>query len=267
MNLTLFATMLRMHGKKIFGISLVSFFYLWMLISVFPSFSTEDVEMIMKKMPEEIMKAFGFEKGFTNLTEFLSGEYYGFLYLIIMMIFSVMTAIQLVARLVDRGSMAYLLTSSVSRLRVAVTQALVLLFGLFMIGLFTTLGGITGDQIILEKPELDVSRFVELNLVGFLLFSVVAGYSFLFSCLFNDDRKAMSLSGILTTAFYAMDLVGKLSDKMEWLRSLTIFSLFEPMKIVRGEVDLWANVAVLGGLTALLFACAILIFVKRDLPL
>jgi ABC-2 type transport system permease protein len=259
--------MLKIQGKKIFGISLFSFFYLWLLLSVFPHFSTQDVEMILKKMPEEMMKAFGFENGFTNLTEFLAGEYYGFLYLIILMIFSVMTAIQLTARLVDRGSMAYLLTSSVSRLRIAVTQALVLLFGLFLICLFTTLGGISGDQVVLEKPELAVSRFIEMNLIGFLLFSVVAGYSFLFSCLFNDERKAMSLAGILTVAFYAIDLIGKLSDKMEWMRSLSIFRLFEPMKIVRGEADLWVNVAILGGLAVVLFLSAILIFTKRDLPL
>ncbi|MFP3442884.1 hypothetical protein R0K18_34630, partial [Pantoea sp. SIMBA_133] len=68
---------------------------------------------------------------------------------------------------------------------------------------------------------------------------VISGYSFLFSCLLNDERQALGISGLLTIVFYGMDLVGKMSEKLDWMVHLSLFSTFRPVEIARGSVDVW----------------------------
>jgi ABC-2 type transport system permease protein len=267
MNGALFRMMWRLHGKTVWSMALGSLLYVWLIVYVYPSLSPEDLSEMMSKLPPGLMKAFGIEPGVQRLAEFLASKYYTFMFLILLMVYSVMTPVQLVSRLVDRGTMAFLLSASVSRGRVAFTQAAVFLAGLFVICLFTYLGGVTGDRWFLEKPELNHEAFFLLNLAGFLLFAVLGGISFVISCLMDDEKKAMALSSLIAVLFFALDLAGKLGDKLEWMRRLSLFSLFEPMKLVK-EGDL--GLAVSGGLAAaalVLFTAGVLIFRSRDLTL
>ncbi|MEI3014139.1 MAG: hypothetical protein V8T36_04920 [Ruthenibacterium lactatiformans] len=72
---------------------------------------------------------------------FLTNYLYGFLMLIFPLVFSALAANRLVARHVDRGSMAYLLAAPNSRARVAFTQTPVLITGVTaIIAVCTALG-------------------------------------------------------------------------------------------------------------------------------
>lgn len=269
MNLALFNAMLKTRGKSLFSFAIGALIYEWLIIWIWPSFKNAgNLEEVMSMFPEEVLKAFGFEKGgFDNLSSFLSTEFYGFLFVVILIIYSIMTAIHLIARFVDQGSMAYLLATPVSRAKVAVTQATFLLFGLFLICLFTTFGGWAGAQLLIDDPAFDVAPFIQINLLGFLLFSVIGGYSFLISCLFNDEKRALGAAAGLTLLFYAMDMIGKLSEDLGWVRDLSIFSLFRPTEIAMGTYDVLPTALGLGLATLVLLAAAVQIFRKRDLPL
>ena len=69
------------------------------------------------------------QAGSSSLGGFLINYLYGFLLLLLPLVFSILAANRLVARWVDTGSMAYLLASPNTRARVARTQALVLIAG------------------------------------------------------------------------------------------------------------------------------------------
>ncbi|MGV3487788.1 MAG: ABC transporter permease subunit [Tuberibacillus sp.] len=195
----------------------------------------------------------------------MSGEFYGLLFLIILSIYSIMLSTQLIARLVDRGSMAFLLSSPTSRIQIAVTQAVVIITGLLVIILITILGGFSGTAWLVDDVTLDAAHFIQLNLMGFLLFFVISGYSFLFSCLFNDEKRALSTSATITLLFYILDLVGKMSDKFDVFRHFSIFSLFNAQDIAYGTEPILYKAIGLGVAGIILFVAGVIIFRRKDL--
>lgn len=269
MNASLFKSMLKINAKSIFSYAFGAAFYMLLVIWIYPSIAKSGaMDEIFKQMPQNYLSAFGIEGGMlSDLSGFLAAEYYGLLFLIILMIFSVMTASQLISRLVDRGSMAYLLSTSSSRTKIAVTQASILILGLIVITLFSILPVVFGVNWIIDDADINVTRFIELNIVGFLLFFVISGYSFLFSCIFNDEKRALGVSGGLSIVFFAINLVAKMSSDFEWLKNITIFSTFRPTEIAKGAVDILPVSLGLGAAGIVLYVIAVLVFRKRDLPL
>lgn len=268
MNRTLFWTMLKSNEKSIFGYAVGTILYMWMCIWIYPSIAKSNgFDQLLQSMPKNLLSMFSLQQGIQKLSDYLAAEFYGLLFLIIMSIYSVATAVQLIARLVDRGSMAYVLSTPTSRFKTAFTQAVILITGLFVISLFATAGGIVGTHFITSGAKLDTSLFIQMNLVGFLLFFVISGYSFLFSCIFNDEKRALSVSAVITIIFFALHMMGKLSTKVDWLLNYTVFSAFQPEKISTGHADLFWPIVGLSAAGVCLYLLAILIFQKKDLPI
>lgn len=268
MSHKLFMTMLKENQKSISGFAFGTVLYMWMVIWIYPSLAkSSGMNEMLQSMPDNFLRAFGLENGIQKLSDYLAAEFYGLLFLIILSIYCVMAGTQLVARLVDRGSMAYLLSTPTSRVKIAITQLSVLIFGLLVIVLFATAGGVLGTLWISGSAELDMSLFIQMNLVGFLLFFVISAYSFLFSCLFNDEKTATSVSAVVTIVFFALHLVGRLSPDVDWLLNLTIFSAFDPQEISNGTADILIPSLELLGAGIILYVLSIIVFRKKDLPL
>jgi ABC-2 type transport system permease protein len=172
------------------------------------------------------------------------------------------------AKLVDQGSMAYLLSTPTTRGKVAFTQASVFLTGLLLISAITTACGIVGVHIFIDDTSsFHVDRFIQLNLAAFALFVALGGISFLVSSLSNDEKKALGTSGMIIFGLYSLDIVGKISEKVDWLKNFTIFTLYKPGDIVNGKANLTLDCIILFLIGIVAFVIAILIFKKRDLPL
>ncbi|MNV42101.1 ABC-2 family transporter protein [compost metagenome] len=164
--------------------------------------------------------------------------------------------------------MAYLLIAPTTRRKVATTQALVLTTALLLIMGVTTLAGLLGKAWFLgSEYEFNSGRFAQLNSVAFLLFFAVGGLAFLVSSVCNDEKKALGISGAITFGFFTLDLLGKISDKLEGLRYLTLFSFYQPGKIVQGNVEIIQVSSWLLLIGILAFAIGIELFRRRDLPL
>ncbi|PLR95045.1 hypothetical protein [Bacillus sp. T33-2] len=120
---------------------------------------------------------------------------------------------------------------------------------------------------MIENPVFNQQSFTELNLIGFLLFLVIGGYSFLFSCAINDEKRALGAAAGLTVIFFGLNLVSKLSEDLSWIENITLFSLFNPQAIIRGAAALLpiSTGLLMGAL--LLFGLSVVTFKNRDLPL
>lgn len=268
MNAALFKTMFKANAKSIFSYAFGTMLYLWLVIWIYPSMAdTKGIQDIMKQMPEGMLKAFNISASFNSLGAFIANEFYGLLFIIILAIFSIVTGTKLIARLVDRGSMAYLLSTPNSRVKIAITQMTQLITGLVLILLFATGGGLLGVAIFINQPDLHVARYIQMNVIGLLLFFVISGYTFFFSCLFNDEKRALSCSTIVTLLFYILNMVGKISNDLAWMKHISIFSLYQPQDIIYGSAHVMAISTGLFVGGAFLYVIAILTFRSRDLPL
>ena len=142
---------------------------------------------------------------------------------------------QLTARMIDQGSMAYLLSTPTTRRRIAMTQASVLAAGLLLIMVITTAAGFIGDACFIGgRFEFNVYRFMQLNSVAWLLFIAVGGISFFVSTFCNDEKKVQGISSFLIFGMFGVDMLGKIAGSMEWLRYVSIFSLYRPGEIASG---------------------------------
>lgn len=270
MNLSLYKEMLKVNLKSILNYAFGSAFYILLIIWLYPALANNmtAINDLVSAMPEGVGNAFGLSSGFSSAEAFISGEYYGLILVLLLSIVCVQMSTGLMARLVDRGSMAYLLSTPTTRAKVALTQALVLTTALLVIITATTAAGFLGSAWLLGSSyTFNGSRFLALNTIAFLLFFAISGISFLISCVSNDEKKALSISGAITFGFFTLDLLAKISDQLSWVKYMTLFTLYRPGEIVKGTAEIVPISAALGltGLAA--FGLGIALFKRRDLPL
>jgi len=269
MKATLYAQMMKSNMQGFLNYSFGSAFYMLLMFWLYPGIAKNAaaIDSIVESMPEGVGQAFGFN-GFGSAAAFISGEYYGLILILILSIVCVQLATKLMAKLVDQGSMAYLLSTPTTRGQIAFTQALVLVSGLAIILGVTTIAGIAGNAWFLgDEYALDTSTFLQMNLSAFLLFFSVGGISFLVSSLTSDEKKALGIAGAITFGFFSMELLGKLSDQTEWIRRLSIFSLYRPADITNGDANIVATSLVLLAIGLVAFGLAVTLFRRRDLSL
>lgn len=269
MKTTLYWQMMKVNLKGFLNYAFGSAFYLLIIFWLYPGIAKNAaaIDSIVDSMPEGFGRAFGFS-GFGSAEAFISGEFYGLILVLILSIVCVQLSTKLMAKLVDQGSMAYLLSTPTTRGQISFTQTVVLVSGLAIILGVTTIAGFAGNAWFLgDEYALDTSMFLQMNLSAFLLFFAVGGISFLVSSLASDEKKALGIAGAITFGFFSMDLLGKLSDQVEWIRSFSVFSLYRPADITNGDADIVATSLVLLAIGILTFGLAVALFRRRDLSL
>ncbi|WNR43272.1 ABC transporter permease subunit [Paenibacillus roseipurpureus] len=270
MNTALYKHMMSIHSKVMMNYAFGSAFYILLMFWLFPSFASNNAALdeMIKSLPEGLTSAFNLGSGFGTVEAFISGEFYGLLLVVIVAIFCILFTTQLMAKLVDQGAMAYLLSVPTTRGAVALTQAAVFVTGLLLIMTVTTLCGFAGYALFIgDLSDFHGGAYLEMNIAAFLLFFAVGGIAFLVSSLANDEKRALGISAVLTFGFFSLDFLGKLSDSIHWLRNLSYFSLYDPSGVIEGKASLsfpWLMLAAIGIVT---YAAAIVLFRKRDLPL
>jgi ABC-2 type transport system permease protein len=268
MSWPLYLSMMKSHAKMLGGFIYGAVAYIVLIIWIYPSIADmKGFNDMINALPEGMRKLIGMENGINSLADYIAGEFYGMLFLIILMVYVILTSTRLMARLVDQGSMAYLLATPNSRVKIAATQAAVIITGLALIVAFTTLSGIAASEWLISGYELDVPSFITLNVLTFLIFLVIAGYCFFISSSFNDEKKALGISAGLTLFFYMLNMAGKLSEDTEWLLNFTLFKLYDPIKMINNETNALFIGSMLGVGALLLFGGSLIIFKRRNLPL
>lgn len=267
MNKALFLSTLKSKYKLILICSAALVLYSVIIISMFDPNNAAASKAYMEMMPESLTKALGFTIMDPGLTAFLGTIMYSMPYMLFMIIFAIIASNSLMARNVDRGSMAFFLSTPVSRTKVTLTQGSVLIAGqIIMATLLTSLSILTAI-LMFGSEALEIGTFIKVNVMGLLVFFVVGAYSFLFSCLFNEEKHSIAFSAGLTLGFYVMNAASNMSSDLSWLNKISIFGAFNPAKIINGSVDILSTAIIFFTLGVILYGASIYIFNKRNLPL
>ncbi|MDF2542364.1 MAG: transporter permease [Herbinix sp.] len=267
MNRALFFSTLKSKFKFILICSSALVLYSVIIISMYDPNNSESSKIFMEMMPEDFIKALGFTVLDTGLTAFLGTTMYSMPYMIFMIAFTLITANSLVARNVDRGSMACYLSTPVSKSKVVMTQGSILVVGQFIMATILTILSILAADSIFGSGLLEYDSFINVNLLGFLLFFVVGAYSFLFSCIFNEEKYSIAFSSGVTLVFYVLNAIGNMSENLSFFNKISIFGAFNPAKIVNGSVSIIipSIIFIVSGIV--LYFIAIQVFNRKNLPL
>ncbi len=265
MSMTLFIKTLKRNYKLFIIFYAVLSMYLVMMASMFDPNDIDALMSMLELMPTELLNAMGFAGIITNLVEYFASWLYGMLMLGFPLVYCIILGNRLVAKMVDDGSFAFLLSTPLSRTKIIITQgvyALVSVFALFTL-VFATGVGVSAIAL---PGLLDVKAFLLLNFTTMLLNMAVIMITYFFSCLFSDAKYSVGFSSGITIMFLLMNMLGGASSDAKILKDLSIYGLYDPLDLVRGQSMLWINLFYVG-LIVVLFTAGTLIFRKKQLTI
>ena len=204
--------------------------------------------------------------------------------LLVPMVYSILLANDLVANKVETGSLAFTLSTPLTRDSYIFTEACFRIFSEFVMGLtlfvFTTISryiGISlgGTDLLVSLPREHVACC---SLGNFRVILAISGICFLSSCIFNKSNKAIGIGGGLTIFFFICSILGLFGtraipgtiriDSRNIFNYRTIISFFDPLAVRDGDyVKFFLKLVGLLVITVVTYISSEIIFKKKDLPL
>lgn len=212
--------------------------------------------------------------------------FYGMMTTILPGIYCLVTANKLIASQVDRGSMAYVLSTPIKRSTVVFTQivflvtSLVAMFGiqtLVHIGvnaakpLSMSLALGNGSMIAPVAGNLTSLMILQVNLSALVVCIALAAVCFMFSGVFNMSKYSIGLSGTFIGVNILANMLamfGKLGvDGLSNFKYLSICSFYDYQSVLL-KTDTWATNMIYPVIIAIVaFVIGLIVFKKKDLPL
>jgi ABC-2 type transport system permease protein len=239
--------------------------YLPIIITMYDPVTQDSLNEVLDILPQGLIAAMGFTNIGASLTDFIGSYFYGFLILLLPMIYTVIICNRCIASHVDNGSMAYLLSTPNTRSKIAKTQALFIIVSItIMLGIVTLVGVVLSNALF--PGELDVKGFLLLNMGVLLLYYALTGIGFLGSCLFNDTKNSLMVGAGLPVAFLVIQMISDVGEKTSFLKYFTLFTLYDTDNIVSRENFIPQFIALIS-IAVAMYGLGFFMFKKRDLPL
>lgn len=239
--------------------------YLPIIIYMYDPSTQDSLNKVLETLPQGMIAAMGFSNIGADLIDFIGSYFYGFLILLLPMIYTIIACNRCIASHVDKGSMAYLLSTPNKRSKVARTQSLFIIVSItLMIAIVTIVGLVLSNATF--PGLLNVKASLLLNLGSLLLYYAVTGIGFFASCLFNDTKNSLMIGAGLPVAFLIIQMISDVGEKTEFYKYFTMFTLFDADKIISGEGFIVQFIALLA-IAIVMYGLGFYVFEKRDLPL
>jgi len=242
--------------------------YMLMLTAVYPTFRRmlETKAELFKDYPKALLQLFGVQSIDTaSFSNYITIELLGFIWVIIIAAYVIAFARQMVAGEVNDGTLELLMAQPVARWKLLTSEGLALLGGIAVLVVSTVFGIIAYGAIFASGTGLNYSGCAAFIPVGISLAAAVAGYSVLFSVLFNDPRRAVMASVGLTLFFYLLHFAASYSGVLEKVDWFGIFHYYNPLKVLdSGRVPV-KSVLVLLAFAAVGFGASVWFFQRKDL--
>ena len=237
--------------------------YVGMIITMYDAEAMKQLDGFFDTMPG-IMEAVGMVPGSTTMIGFLATYLYGFILIVIPMVFSILCANKLIAKYVDNTSMASLLAAPIKRHTIAITQICVLLTGIIIIISYVTILQLSIAQINFPG-ELEINKLLLLNICLLILHFLIGSVCFICSCIASSTSVSIGWGAGIPALMLIMQMLGNVGEKAGWVKNFTFFTLFNPQDIIARSTSAILNVSILGVAALVLFFIATEIFIAKDL--
>ncbi len=189
---------------------ITNFEYVYALGSVQGCFSGDelDIETMMTNMLEMMGVSTDLVENMSKMdtSAMLNQMYFTIMSLLPILLFIIFAGNALIVDQVDKGSMAYILSTPTKRSAVVITQAIYMIVMPFIMvgcGFITKL---IASYVIVG--EVDVAKYAALYGGLYILTEAMASICYLASCIFNLSKYALALGGGLNVWFFICSLLG-----------------------------------------------------------
>ncbi len=255
------------HDQKfiLLGLTVFSFLFefafAWLLFEAdFKSF----FESVAHMLPPSLMNFIGVTVG---------GGYYGsqilaFGYshpLILISLFLIPIGIpaRYISGEIEHKTMDLLMARSIHRNVIPTHLFLYLAFAL-SVQVTALLAGTYAGYLIFSL-EIDIQGYMKVAAITYLFFLSVGSISLAISTFQSERGKAIAKSVSLFVFLYFYDTIIRLNQSLEHLTAYSYFNLFQPGKLLKGQVDFAGGIFILGIIIPVFLYLAVLRFNKRDL--
>lgn len=261
----LFQRELKANYKLFLIILAVISLYESVVIAMFDPSMGDSLRMMSESMPD-LFAAFGMVGFSTVLIDFIAELLFGFILIVIPMVFIILLSNKLVVRYIERGSMAYLLATPNTRKKVIVTQAVFSMVADLGLVIYIVVLGLVVSQILFPG-ELDVDKFLLLNLGLYSLLFFMSGLCFFSACIFNDTKLCSGVGAGLCILFVMLKMLGQVSENSKIFTYMTPVTLFDAKRLIALEGMAIGKLIILLMCGFLLYLIGILRFQRKDLSL
>jgi ABC-2 type transport system permease protein len=265
--MVLISALFKQNRSWILGYSLGTSLYLFFLAAVFPSIQeTGLIEGKLDSLPPELLEVFKIDPNLAmdNVINLLAGNYYGLIFYVLAILFALTFASRLMAKPVDSGEVMLYLAAPISR-GGYVTASMVLL--VIASGMLVGLNGLNLMLAnVLFDLQIDIGLLWTLQLNAGLILVVLGALAYVLASLFDDSTRSYMVTGGIFALFLMANVFSGFSDQLDWLNTLSIFSLFDANAQIQGE-SAFRSFIWLGGLLIVAMLLSYGRFTRKDLTI
>lgn len=265
--MVLISALFKQNRSWILGYSLGTSLYLFFLAAVFPSIQeTGLIEGKLDSLPPELLEVFKIDPNLAmdNVINLLAGNYYGLIFYVLAILFALTFASRLMAKPVDSGEVMLYLAAPISRAGY-VTASMVLL--VIASGMLVGLNGLSLMLAnVLFDLQIDIGLLWTLQLNAGLILVVLGALAYVLASLFDDSTRSYMVTGGIFALFLMANVFSGFSDQLDWLNTLSIFSLFDANAQIQGE-SAFRSFIWLGGLLIVAMLLSYGRFTRKDLTI
>jgi hypothetical protein len=249
---------------KIFAIFIIIItIYSSIIVAMYDPLLGKSLNMMAKSIPE-LFRAFNMIDPGLTLLDFIMNYLYGFILIVIPLVFTLIMCYRLIGRYIEQKSFAYLLSSSYSRIEIIVSQYMTLfIFVFFLLAYTGVLVYLCGYFMFEEIIALD--EFLALNTGLLFLHLFFLSICYLSVCIFNEIKYSIGIGGGLCFIFILIQMLSQASDKIEFLKYFTPLTLFNAKELVSGTSQAINNILILLIISIVLFLFSVKQFKNKDL--
>jgi ABC-2 type transport system permease protein len=237
--------------------------YVSIIIHMYDPQMMKMLDSFAEAMPE-LMASVGMKANAANLLGFMVSYLYGFILLIFPMLFCILRGNALIARYVDKGSMALLVAAPVKRRTIAFTQLAVLVSGILLLVLYSTIVELI-CAVSSFPGELKTAALFRLNAGLLCLHLFIGGICFLSSCIFSDTKYSVAFGAGIPAFMFILQMLANVGGSAKKAKYFTFFTLFNPDGIIVHEGGVTVSTLVLFAGAAMLYVLGIMVFERKDL--
>ncbi len=239
--------------------------YTTIIIGIYDPEDTKALMDMIATVPQGMMDAFGFTEPITDLTSLVASWLYGLLMLAFPMVYSILLCNRLMSKSIDSGSMACLLATPDSRVKIIVTKGVYALLSIGLLQMLVFVIGSVFSEYILPG-HLDILGFFHLNLTTMFVNMLVFIIAFFFSSFLSEYKYAIGFSSGVPIMFMLFKMLGDASETLEIFNEISIFGWYSPIDVAREGIFAPINylyiILILG-----LFIASVVIFKYRKLSI
>lgn len=250
-------------GSLLFAIGLFGFSYI--LVVMYPSFGKlQALKDYFEVMPMFLKALLGDEiSDFTTLKGFMTVEFFNTTWLYIMGIFSCLLAGSLVAEETEKKTLEILFSTAVSRTGFIISKFVAFLTLLVFLSIASFVGIYLGMWQIGE--QIDELLLIYVFLSGTICMAAIGSIGLLFSCVFNIQRRAISLTMIVFFSLYVLNVIATLLEQHPMLKFFTLFHYYDASKIFKRGAICWPDIGILIAVFTIMFILSIFTFRRKDI--